>query len=159
LWSFVAIGVSFDGIYIAVQVLFRLSHKRAYFFWSAFSVHATVFSGYSLSCMVVLELLLLLELPWLVVLAQLLCFLMLCLLAIVLPSFFSCYCKNNRVCFLLSMLCSLSLFFSLLLVFSSSELWRNFFQASVVVIFYALFALLFPPPALCLACDLFLQCI
>lgn len=33
------------------------------------------------------------------------------LLAIVLPSFFSCYCKNNRVCFLLSMLCSLSLFF------------------------------------------------
>ena len=53
---------------------------------SAFSVYATVFSGYSFSCMVVLELLLLLELPWLVVLAQLLCFLMLCLLA--------CYCST-----------------------------------------------------------------
>jgi hypothetical protein len=85
-------------------------------------MYATVFSGYSFSCMVVLELLLLLELPWLVVLAQLLCFLMLCLLAIVLPSFFSCYCKNNGVCFLLSMLCSLSLFFSIAFGISSSEL-------------------------------------
>jgi hypothetical protein len=53
---------------------------------STFSMYATVFSGYSFSCMVVLELLLLLELPWLVVLAQLLCFLMLCLLA--------CYCST-----------------------------------------------------------------
>jgi hypothetical protein len=111
---------------MAFTLLFRLSHKRTYFFWPVccrvlFRLHQVCFFSV---CHCFFRLFFFLHGRVRVVVAtwatlvgcscstsMLSYALLACLLAIVLPSFFSCYCKNNGVCFLLSMLCSLSLFF------------------------------------------------
>ena len=114
---------------------------------SAFSVYATVFSGYSFSCMVVLELLLLLELPWLVVLAQLLCFLMLCLLACLLLFYLHSFPAIVKImefvfffpCFVLSLF-----FFPLLLVFLHQS-FDVIFSRLLLSLFSMLCSHSFPP--------------
>jgi hypothetical protein len=158
---------------MAFTLLFRLSHKRTYFFWPVccrvlFRLHQVCFFSV---CHCFFRLFFFLHGRVRVVVAtwatlvgcscstsMLSYALLACLLLFYLHSFPAIVKIMEFVfffpCFVLSLF-----FFSIAFGISSSELWRYFFQASVVVIFYALFAFLSPPPALCFACDLVLQCI
>jgi len=139
-------------------VLFRLSHKRTYFFWPVccrvlFRLHQVYFFNV---CHCFFRLFFFLHGRVRVVVAtwatlvgcscstsMLSYALLACLLLFYLHSFPAIVKIIEFVFFFPCFV--LSLFFSIAFGISSSELWRYFFQASVVVIFYALFALLSPP--------------
>lgn len=139
-------------------MLFRLSHKRTYFFWPVccrvlFRLHQVYFFNV---CHCFFRLFFFLHGRVRVVVAtwatlvgcscstsMLSYALLACLLLFYLHSFPAIVKIIEFVFFFPCFV--LSLFFSIAFGISSSELWRYFFQASVVVIFYALFALLSPP--------------